>query len=183
VPARIPALGGPAILWIEDHKHCYYRQAVNHNVAFLSSDIGRLFRKRFAADARHFGVTGPQWRMLAAIQRDPGTTQGALAAWLEVEPITAGRMIDRLERMGLVERRDDPADRRCWCMHLTPKGDALITSMSGYAQAVIANAVSGFSDDEQAQLLSLLNRVRANLADDAPPEASLSEMNANHGRS
>ena len=143
------------------------------NVAFLSSDVGRLFRKRFAASAQHFGVTGPQWRMLAAIQRDPGTNQGALAGWLEVEPITAGRMIDRLEKLGLVERRDDPADRRCWCLYLTAKGEELIRSMKPLAQQAIGEAVSGLTDDEHAQLLSLLERVRMNLSDDTTPEANL----------
>ncbi|AXU21372.1 MarR family transcriptional regulator (plasmid) [Novosphingobium sp. THN1] len=143
------------------------------NVAFLSSDVGRLFRKRFAASAQHFGVTGPQWRMLAAIQRDPGTNQGALAGWLEVEPITAGRMIDRLEKLGLVERRDDPADRRCWCLYLTAKGEELIRSMTPLAQQAIGEAVSGLTDDEHTQLLSLLERVRMNLSDDTTPEANL----------
>jgi len=147
------------------------------NVAFLSSDVGRLFRKRFAADARHFGVTGPQWRMLAAIQREPGTNQGALASWLEVEPITAGRMIDRLEKMELVERRDDPADRRCWCLHLTDKGEDLVKRMSPFAQQAISESVSGLSEQEHVMLLGLLERVRANLSEESPPEAK-----TNHGR-
>lgn len=136
------------------------------NVAFLSSDVGRLFRKRFGVAARQFGVTGPQWRMMAAIQREPGTNQGALANWLEVEPITAGRMIDRLEKLELVERRDDPADRRRWRLYLTAKGDDLMQRMSSCAQTTLADAVSGFSDAEHAQLLALLDRVRTNLSDE-----------------
>lgn len=150
---------------------------MNVNVAFLSSDVGRLFRKRFAASARQFGVTGPQWRALAAIQRVPGTTQGALAAWLEVEAITAGRMIDRLEKLGLVERRDDPADRRRWQLYLTPNAEDLMQRMSGCARQVLDDAVAGFAPDEQAQLLALLDRVRANLSDETPP----AETKQSHG--
>lgn len=147
------------------------------NVAFLSSDVGRLFRKRFAASAQHFGVTGPQWRMLAAIKRDPGTNQGALAGWLEVEPITAGRMVDRLEKMDLVERRDDPADRRCWRLYLTDKGTDLLNRMEPLGREAIEDAVAGLSDEEHAQLLSLLERVRQNLSVDPTPEVNLT-----HGR-
>lgn len=160
-----------ALLRIAECKHCYYRHGMKVNVAFLSSDIGRLFRKRFAASARSFGVTGPQWRMLAAIQRDPGTNQGALANWLEVEPITAGRMIDRLEKLGLVERRHDPADRRRWRMHLTAEAETLMNRMSTCAQTVLADAVAGFSESEHAQLLALLERVRTNLSDDSSQDA------------
>ena len=142
------------------------------NVAFLSSDVGRLFRKRFGVAARQFGVTGPQWRMMAAIQREPGTNQGALASWLEVEPITAGRMIDRLEKLELVERRDDPADRRRWRLYLTAKGEDLMQRMASCAQATLADAVTGFSDAEHAQVLALLDRVRTNLSDEPSLEAN-----------
>jgi DNA-binding MarR family transcriptional regulator len=45
--------------------------------------------------------------------------QKELAEQLEVEPITVARLIDRLESRGMVERRPDPADRRCWRLHLT----------------------------------------------------------------
>lgn len=150
---------------------------MNLNVAFLSSDVGRLFRKRFAASVQHLGVTGPQWRMLAAIRREPGTNQGALAGWLEVEPITAGRMVDRLEKMELVERRDDPADRRCWRLYLTDKGVDLVNRMEPFGREAIEDAVAGLTDDEHAQLLSLLERVRMNLSEDPKPEA-----NQIHGR-
>ncbi len=144
---------------------------MNINVAFLSSDVGRLFRKRFGVAARQFGVTGPQWRALAAIQRSPGTNQQALASWLEVEAITAARMIDRLAKLELVERRDDPADRRSWRLFLTPPAADLMARMHSCAREVIADSVAGLTEAEQAQLLTLLERVRANLSDDIPAEA------------
>ncbi|MCX7283380.1 MAG: MarR family transcriptional regulator [Novosphingobium sp.] len=141
------------------------------NVAFLSSDVGRLFRKRFAAAARPFGVTGAQWRMLVLIQREPGINQGAVAGWLEVEPITAGRMVDRLEKLDLVERRHDPADRRQWRLHLTATATDLMQRMAPCAQAVISDAVTGFTPAEQDQLVGLLGRMRMNLSEDLTLEA------------
>lgn len=144
---------------------------MQNNVAFLATDVGRLFRKRFDVAARQLGVTGPQWRMLAAVRRTPGTTQGALATWLEVEAITAGRMIDRLEKLGLVERRDDPADRRRWCLHLTPNAEQLMDQLGGCASHVFDDALAGFNDTEHELLKALLERVRANLTDENPAEA------------
>ncbi len=141
------------------------------NVAYLSSDIGRLYRKRFAIAAKCFGVTGPQWRALATINRTPGTTQQALASWLEVEAITVARMIDRLSKLDLVKRHDDPVDRRRWRLYLTPKADELMSGMASCAAAVIDESVVGLSAAEQQQLIALLERVRANLSDDLPAEA------------
>ncbi len=141
---------------------------MQNNIAFLSADVSRLLRKRFDLAARGFGVTGPQWRVLAALQRTPGMNQCALAAWLEVEAITAGRMIDRLEKAGLVERRPDPADRRAWRLFLTDAADPLMTRLHDCADAVFAEALQAFSDDEHELLLALLDRVRGNLLANSP---------------
>lgn len=143
---------------------------MQNNIAFLSADVSRLLRKRFDVAARSFGVTGPQWRVLAALQRTPGMNQCALAAWLEVEAITAGRMIDRLEKAGLVERRPDPADRRAWRLFLTEAADPQMAHLRDCADDVFAEALHGLSEDEHDMLLVLLGRVRANLLDDAPGE-------------
>ena len=150
-----------------------------NNVAFLATDVGRLFRKRFNVAARQLGVTGPQWRLLAAIRRTPGINQGAIAAWLEVEAITVGRMIDRLEKAGLVERRDDPCDRRTWRLYLTAEADCQMDRLTDFAGVVFDEALAGFSEGEHANLLTLLDRVRANLSKNMPVDAS-SEM-ANTG--
>ncbi|WP_068077470.1 MarR family winged helix-turn-helix transcriptional regulator [Novosphingobium lentum] len=143
------------------------------NIAFLATDIGRLFRKRFDVTSRDLGVTGPQWRMLMAIERTPGINQGALAAWLEVEAITAGRMIDRLERAGLVERRADPADRRTWRLYLSEAAKPMVDRLRRRAATVIDEAVEGFTPAEHEQLISLLQRVRCNLSDETSLEAKL----------
>jgi DNA-binding MarR family transcriptional regulator len=142
-----------------------------HNVAFLATDVGRLFRKRFNVSARQLGVTGAQWRMLAAIRRTPGINQCAIAGWLEVEAITAGRMIDRLEKAGMVERRDDPVDRRTWRLYLTAQADRDMDRLSGFADVVFDEALAGFSSGEHATLLALLDRVRANLSEIMPGDA------------
>ena len=154
---------------------------MKNNIAFLTSDVSRLLRKRFDVVSRRFGVTGPQWRMLVALRRTPGINQGTLAQWLEVEAITAGRMIDRLEKVELVERRADPNDRRAWRLFLTEAADPLLDELFGCADEVFDEALQGFAEAEHAQLLALLERVRANLLDEAPPEKALQEKALAHG--
>lgn len=145
------------------------------NIAFLATDVGRLFRKRFDVVSRKLGITGPQWRVLAALKRMPGINQGALAGWLEVEAITVGRMIDRLEKLGMVERRADPADRRTWRLYLTSAAQPLIAQLHEYGSDVFVAALEGISEAEHEQLRSLLERVRANLIDEAPCRAGLAD--------
>lgn len=154
---------------------------MQNNIAFLTSDVSRLLRKRFDVVSRRFGVTGPQWRMLAALRRTPGINQGALAQWLEVEAITAGRMIDRLEKSGMVERRADPNDRRAWRLFLTDAATPLLDELFVCATDVFEEAQQGFAPAERELLLSLLERVRANLLEETPPERAIVEGALAHG--
>lgn len=158
---------------LEYNKHRYYSGAMQDNVAFLASDIGRLFRKRFEATTDDGincgGLTGPQLRLIGAISRNPGASQIALANILDVEAITAARMLDRLQQAGLVERRPDPADRRAWRLHLTPRAEPLLIAARARIEVMVDGALEGFSDEERATLDTLLKRLRDNLATDAPP--------------
>ena len=88
------------------------------NVGFLLHDVSRLLRKRFDRRARALGLTRAQWRVLAHLAPRQGINQSALADILEVENITLGRHIDRLEDTDWVERQSDPDDRRAWCLFL-----------------------------------------------------------------
>src|ERR1700757_5063840 len=88
-------------------------------LGFLLHDVARLLKKRFEQHARGSGLTRSQWQVLAYLARNEGISQSALAELLEVEPITLARIADKLEALGLVERRPHPSDRRVWLLHLT----------------------------------------------------------------
>jgi DNA-binding MarR family transcriptional regulator len=152
---------------------------MQNNIAFLTSDVSRLLRKRFDVVSRRFGVTGPQWRMLAALRRTPGVNQGALAQWLEVEAITAGRMIDRLEKSGMVERRADPHDRRAWRLFLTDAATPLLDELFICATDVFEEALQGFDvlwlGEIRNYLYILLERCQAGGGDPVAQEIQLGD--------
>ena len=149
-------------------------------MAFLASDIGRLFRKRFEASGPEDGVTGPQMRLLGAISRNPGASQIALANLLDVEPITAARMLDRLQQAGLVDRRPDPADRRAWRLHLTPRAEPLLTVARVRIDHMVDAALEDFTPEERAALATLMIRLRDSLATEPQAQAPIL-VEAAHG--
>lgn len=139
---------------------------MSESLAFSIADVGRLLRKRFDSAARDIGITGPQWRVLFMVLRNPGINQGQLADQMDVEPITTCRMIDRLEAAALIERRRDPADRRAWQLFATSDAVALTAEAKMIADSVMEAATIGIDATEQAQLAALLGRLRDNLFDD-----------------
>lgn len=148
---------------LEHNKHCYYIDDMSDDIGFLLGDAARLLRRSFDERARAMGVTRPQWRVLALLKRFDGSTQVTVADMLDVEPITLGRMIDRLQDAGLVERRADPADRRTWRLHLTPEGEQKIEALRPTALALFDDALAGLDAAQREELEAMLNIVRANL--------------------
>lgn len=136
---------------------------MDDNIATLLSQVSRLLRRSFDERARNIGVTRPQWQVLAILSRNAGIKQGRLAEILEVEPITAGRMIDRLQEAGLVERRADPADRRAWRIYLTRRGENQLDDLRPFALETFETLLEGIGEAEREQLYGLLTRMRSNL--------------------
>jgi len=144
---------------------------MEENVTAMLAQVSRLMRRAFDERARQIGVTRPQWQVLSVLARNEGINQGALADMLEVEPITAGRMIDRLQDADLVQRRPDPADRRAWRLHLTARGTELLDELRPFARETLELALDGISEGERAGLNQTLLQMRSNLTRRAPTEA------------
>jgi DNA-binding MarR family transcriptional regulator len=136
---------------------------MSDDLGFLISDTARLMRRSFDERARSKGITRPQWRVLVMLSRLDGSTQVTLADMLDVEPITMGRMVDRLQNGGLIERRADPADRRAWRIHLTAIGAKKIEELKPLAKDLFSDALAGLSLKQQTEMESMLNIIRENL--------------------
>jgi MarR family transcriptional regulator, transcriptional regulator for hemolysin len=138
---------------------------------FIVHDVARLLRKRFDQRARTLGLTRAQWQVLAHLSRNEGIHQTGLADILEVENITLGRLVDRLEEAGWVERRLSPADRRVRLLYLTDKARPICAQMRALGKETRLEALTGLSPDQQAELFNMLRHVRANLSErNAAPE-------------
>lgn len=135
----------------------------NQHIAFVISDVARLYRRRFDERTRSFGITGPQMRAVIAIMRFPGINQGALADRLDVEPITTCRMVDRLEQAGLVERRRDPQDRRAWQLFLTDAAEPIAEKLQAIGQTVLNESLEAVTADDQKSIMTILGSIRDNL--------------------
>jgi len=130
---------------------------------YTVADITRLFRRVFDRRSAHLGLTRVQWRALSRIERAQGLSQKQLAEDLEVEAIAIGRVVDRLEVAGFIERRADPGDRRCWKLHLAPKSDAVMADMKVVASALRDDVLNGVSAEELAITLRVLANIKDNL--------------------
>ncbi|QCP50407.1 MarR family transcriptional regulator [Trinickia violacea] len=132
---------------------------------FLISDVGRLSGKRFDDLAKSsLDLTRAQCRALAYLAHHGEVNQARLADLLEVAPISAGRLLDRMEDGGWIERLPNPQDRRERQVRMTAKAHKALESARRVGDEVAVEALNGLSQLEREQLIDLLQRVRANLS-------------------
>lgn len=145
------------------------------DLLFLLHDIARLLRVAGDRRARAHGMTRAQWVILWRVQQQPGLSQKELAEIMEVEPITVARLVDRLAARGMVERRDDPGDRRIWRLHLLPPALPVLDEMRGERDEVSRLLTAGLSPEVLETVRQSLIAMKANVLGDLrnrPPEAA-----------
>jgi len=132
-------------------------------LAWELAETSRTLRRHFDRRASALGVTTAQWRALAWLGHQPGLKQVELAERLDVEPITAGRIIDRLEESGLVLRQPDPVDRRVWRLMLTEKAKPIFEHLTLLAEEMADQALEGLSVAEVQDMRAKLALIRENI--------------------
>jgi MarR family transcriptional regulator for hemolysin len=145
--------------------HSMFDENLDRSLGFLLNDVSRQMRNRFDRQARGLGLTRAQWRVMMFLRRHEGARQNELAALLEVENVTLGRHIDRLEESGWVERRPDPTDRRAWRLFLAEKPKPMLDKLAVFLIETRETALRGFSAMERKTLIETLIRMKTNLVD------------------
>lgn len=134
------------------------------DILVLLTDLARAIRTEADRRARSHGMTRAQWVILGRLEREPGLSQRELAEILEVEPITVGRLVDRLEARGLVERRPDRDDRRIWRLHLRPAALPVLEALNVQRDAMLDIATRGISPASLEALAVQLRHIKSNMA-------------------
>jgi DNA-binding MarR family transcriptional regulator len=136
------------------------KQSFDRDPLILMHDVARMLRTRFDQYARTRGLTRAQAIILSRLSRQPGLSQNEMAAICEVEPITVGRLIDRLEARGLVERRADPSDRRIRRLHLLPAAEPILAEIDFYRNQLNAEFAELLSPDTREALIEALIQIK-----------------------
>ena len=147
---------------------------------FLLHDVARLIRRRFEQNARGTGLTRSQWQVLAHLAHNEGIHQGKLAELLDVEAITLGRIVDKLETLGLIERRPHPSDRRIWLLHLTAAAQPKLMQLRKLGDFTRREALAGISEADRECLSRTLQILKANLTN-ACESPVAEQKRASHG--
>ena len=119
--------------------------------AHAASQFAKLLAKEKLAP-RHAGI-------LRILNSTPAITQQRLATILGMVPSRLVVFVDEMEERGLVERRENPDDRRRYALHITEKGRLTLKTIARVSREHSQALLAAISEDERRQLATLLQRI------------------------
>jgi DNA-binding MarR family transcriptional regulator len=118
------------------------------------------------------GLTHAQYALLASlfgqVQRGVQPSQRVLADISGLEAVYVSKLARILERAGLVQRLDDPADARAFSLHLTPRGQDVVTQAIVIVRELHEQLTAPIGGPESAQGRQLVETLRALLREGDP---------------
>lgn len=119
------------------------------------------------------GLTIPQLRVLFFLQREPNAPAGAIAQYLGVTPSTVTGLVDRLVRIQLVRRTEDPSDRRMVRNVLTDRGVEVVSQVEESGRTFMAEIFERMGDERLDALMRALQDLIAAAAEVEPAMAGV----------
>jgi DNA-binding MarR family transcriptional regulator len=128
-------------------------------LGFLLSWNGQRIAALFARSLEPLGLRPPHFGLLTLIDAEPGRTQQELVSSSMIDPSSMVAILDDLEGRGLVERRQNPTDRRKHAVHLTRRGTSTLARARKVATSLADEALTPLDADEQETLRYLLRKL------------------------
>src|SRR5947209_134935 len=128
--------------------------------------LWRASHTRTAEALDSIGLTPALFALLNVLGAREGAIQQQLSSDMGIDPSAMVKLINELESAGLAERRRRPGDRRAWEVTITPKGRRALGRARRSASQVEDQVLSGLTESERRQLLTLLRRALVS----APPQ-------------
>lgn len=137
--------------------------------------LGTAWRRELDQRLRGYGLTDASWRPILLLGNlSAPVRQGELARMLDMDAPSLARLLEALERDRLVERVEDPLDRRSKLVRIAEAGRAIHAQVHGLATKLGRRLLAGIPDAEIAACTVVLDRIEQTLRalpDAGPPES------------
>ncbi len=137
-----------------------------HEVAFFPIEKAMRKLKEYTVSKfkeHDFPVTKDQWIVLKKISEEQNQTQRKIAEETFKEPAALTRILDILEKKGLVKRTASAIDRRTFEINLSVDGQRLVAKMIPVVQDIRKQALKGINKTQIEEIKRLMNAIHDNL--------------------
>jgi len=127
-----------------------------YRLSVAANRVSRLFARRYS---EAYGLSIPEWRVLAMIGRFGTLSPSAVGEWTAMDKVKVSRAAASLVTRGLLRQTQDPRDGRGRLLHLTRKGAAVYQGVVPLACELEEQLAEGMSRTEWSNLLKALDKL------------------------
>ncbi|HCL09429.1 MAG TPA: MarR family transcriptional regulator [Blautia sp.] len=146
----------------------------------MMMEISRMYMEKCFAKLKKLGVHPRQIPILAVLYKKDGCSQKELVKELGVKPPTVTVSIQRLEKSGLIIRRQDEKDQRVSRIYLSEEGRAIIKEGMQMAKEGEQQILAGFSESELCLMRRFCQQIKENIAAMPGPDVPMDDMPMRH---
>jgi len=128
-------------------------------------NCGQAMRSYADQKLKNHDLTVEQLHILKRLSAVEGQTQSRLCSEVGKSPANITRILDRLEKKGCVNRKNNPKDRRSVLVFLTREGESLLAEVNVLFDAVLPDVVAGISLEDQNTAINVLGEILQNLSE------------------
>ncbi|MHB8076465.1 MarR family winged helix-turn-helix transcriptional regulator [Desulfosporosinus fructosivorans] len=128
-------------------------------VCYKLSRVMRRVHRYYESSFSQYGITPAQFYVLSAVWENDGLKFKDLAKSLDMDGSTLTSILDRLERQDMLERRDDPDDKRSLLVFLKEKAKLSIVEITCLAEKLNQEIKERFSDEDFATFEKVLEKL------------------------
>lgn len=134
-------------------------------LGFVINAVARKFSQLFNTRFKAFDITSEQWAILSKLIEHNGISQRELSSIVEKDPNNITRLLDQLEKKGLVKRANHPSDRRSYVLYVTERGEQLISQLKPFDQQLATELLACLTIEEIDFFQKTLHKVNSILSD------------------
>jgi len=132
---------------------------IQRELGFLVGSLASAMRTGLNRELASLNISSAQWAILDACHEEEADTLTSLARVIPLDSASISRHVDRLVRVGLVQRSRSTQDRRLVRLSLTDEGKRLVPELAERVQANNAKFLAGISKREQEAMLRTIRRM------------------------
>ena len=142
-------------------RHLDLDRFVPYRLSVLTNRVSNAIARTYS---ERFGLSVPEWRVMAVLGQNSGLSAGEVARRTEMDKVQVSRAVTKLVRSRRVQKQSDPADGRITRLALTARGRAIYDEIVPHALELEEDLLAALGTNERAALNNLLAKLTGHAA-------------------
>lgn len=137
--------------------------AIEQSIGYVICTTARKIHQHLTEQFKTYNITPEQWVVLKSLSLQDGISQKEIADIVDKDPNNIKALVDKLEAKSLLERKQNPLDKRAFSLHVTIKGEKLVQQLSSLDETMLDTIHNDLRKKDITRLYDTLHQIQKNI--------------------